>query len=106
MAHTIVRPIPKVNLIPLQPPRLLRVFVFLAILLTVSLFFVWSRLQLVNLQYEISKVESRLREAQREVRCLRLEAASLRHPGRIEEVAKKSLGLRNPSPAQVVYVKR
>ncbi len=106
MAHTIVRPVPKLNLIPLQPPRLLRVFVFLAILLSVSLFFVWSRLQLVNLQYEISKAESRLREAQREVRCLRLEAASLRHPGRIEEVAKKRLGLRNPAPAQVVYVKR
>ncbi|OEU75824.1 MAG: cell division protein FtsL [Desulfuromonadales bacterium C00003107] len=106
MAHTIVRPVPKVNLIPLQPPRLLRVFVFLAILLTVSLFFVWSRLQLVNLQYDISKEESRLREANRQVRGLRLEAASLRHPGRIEDVAKKQLALRNPTPQQVVYIKR
>jgi cell division protein FtsL len=106
MAHTIVRPVPKINLIPLQSPRLLRVFVFLAILLTVSLFFVWSRLQLVNLQYEISKEESRLREASRQVRGLRLEAASLRHPGRIEDVAIKQLALRNPTPNQVVYIKQ
>ena len=106
MAHTIVRPVPKVNLIPLQAPRLLRVFVFLALLLTVSLFFVWSRLQLVNLQYGISKEESRLREAHRQVRGLRLQAATLRHPGRIEDVATKQLALRNPTPEQVVYIKR
>lgn len=106
MAHTIVRSVPKVNLIPLQSPRLLRVFVFLAILLTVSLFFVWSRLQLVNLQYDISREESRLREASRQVRGLRLEAASLRHPGRIEDVAIKQLSLRNPTPNQVVYIKQ
>ena len=106
MAHTIVRPVPKVNLIPLQAPRLFRVFVFLALLLTVSLFFVWSRLQLVNLQYDISKEESRLREAHRQVRGLRLQAATLRHPGRIEDVATKQLALRNPTPEQVVYIKR
>ncbi len=106
MAHTIVRPIPKVNLIPFQAPRLLRVFVFLALLLTVSLFFVWFRLQLVNLQYDISKEESRLREANRQVRGLRLQAATLRHPGRIEDVATKQLALRNPTPQQVVYIKR
>ncbi len=106
MAHIIARPVPKFNLIPLQPPRLLRVFVFLAILLTVSLFFVWSRIQLVNLQYDISQNESRLREANRQVRGLRLEAASLRHPGRIEDLAKKQLALRNPTLDQVVYIKR
>lgn len=106
MAHTIVRPVPKVNLIPLQSPRLLRVFVFLAILLTVSLFFVWSRLQLLNLQYDISKAETSLREANRQVRRLRVQAATLRHPGRIEDVAKKQLALRNPTPEQVVYIKR
>lgn len=106
MAHTIVRPMPKINLLPLPSPRLLRVFIFLAILLVVSLFFVWSRLQLINLQYDISKAESRLRDVHREVRALRLEAASLRHPGRIEDVAKKRLSLRYPTPEQVVYVRK
>ncbi len=106
MAHTVVRPIPKISLVPLPSTRLVRIFVFLAILLAVSLFFVWSRLQLIGLQYDISSIESRLREAQREVRSLRLEAASLRQPGRIEEVARKKLGIRHPTPEQIVYIRQ
>jgi cell division protein FtsL len=106
MSDTLLRPVPKVSPLSLSRPRLPRVFLFLAVLLAVSLFFVWSRLQLVNLQYDISRIESRLREAHREVRCLQLEVASLRSPSRIEAVARTRLGLRNPSPSQVIFVKR
>ena len=106
MSDTLLRPVPKVQSLAPGRPRLTRVFLFLAVLLIVSLFFVWSRLQMVGLQYDISRLESRLREVGREVRCLHLEVASLRSPARIEKVAFTNLGLRNPSPQQVIYVKR
>jgi cell division protein FtsL len=105
MSGTLIRSVPKVGDLPLCRPRLSRIFLFLAVLVTVSLFFVWSRLQLVSLQYEISHLESRLREVHREVRCLHLETASLRSPARIQTVARTRLGLRNPTPEQVIYVK-
>ncbi len=106
MSVTLSRSVPKINGLFLYRPRLTRIFLFLAILVTVSLFFVWSRLQLVNLQYDISRLENRLRDVRSEVRCLHLEAASLRSPDRIEKVARQRLGLRNPSPQQVIYIKR
>jgi cell division protein FtsL len=106
MSDTLLRPVSKVQGLSLDRPRLTRVFLFLAVLLVVSLFFVWSRLQMVGLQYDISRLDGRLREVRREVRCLHLEAASLRSPARIEKVARTSLGLHNPSPQQVIYVKR
>lgn len=106
MSDTLLRSVPKVSSLSLHRPPLVRVFFFLAVLVVVSLFFVWSRLQLVNLQYDISRIESRLREAGREVRCLQLEVASLRSPSRIEAVARTRLGLRNPSSSQVIFVRR
>jgi cell division protein FtsL len=104
MSDTVLRPIPKINGFSLQRPRLLPLFAFIAILLVVSLFFVWSRIQVVNLAYDISSLESRLRGMQQETQRLRLEAASLRSLARIERFAASELGLRLPAPEQVVTV--
>jgi cell division protein FtsL len=104
MASVIARNIPRIHGISLQQPRLLPLLAFVAVLMGISLFFVWSRLQVVNLEYDISSLEGRLRSMQQESRRLTLEAASLRHPGRIEQVALTELGLRLPTLAQVVTV--
>jgi cell division protein FtsL len=104
MSDTVLRAIPKINGFSLARPKLLPLFVFIAILLATSLFFVWSRLQVINLQYDISSLESRLRNLNQESRRLQLEAASLRNPGRIELVARRDLGLHHPTPDQVLTV--
>lgn len=104
MADVVVRNIPRINGISLQPPRLFPLLAFIAVLMGISLFFVWSRLQVVNLEYDISSLEGRLRSMQQESRRLTLEAASLRNPGRIEQAASAELGLRLPALAQVVIV--
>ena len=104
MADVVVRNIPRIHSISLQQPRLLPLLAFVGLLMGVSLFFVWSRLQVVNLEYDISSLEGRLRSMQQESRRLTLEAASLRNPGRIEKVALRELGLRQPTLAQVVTV--
>lgn len=105
MSESILRPIPKINGFPLHRPRLLPLFTFIALLLAVSLFFVWSRIQVVNLAYDISSLEGRLRSVQQETQRLRLEAASLRSLERIEMFAVKELGLRLPTSEQVITVK-
>jgi len=104
MSDVIARAIPKVNGFTLQRPRLLPLLAFVALLLVISIFFVWSRLQVVNLEYGISSLEGQLRSMEQESRRLRLEAASLRNPGRIELMARNELGLRLPTPDQVVTV--
>ena len=60
--------------------------------------------QVTGLEYEISQMESRLRDLQQDTSNLRLEAASLSSPERIERVARKELNLRLPSPEQVITV--
>ncbi len=104
MSDTTMKSLPKVSGLSLSRPRLLPLFVYLALVLGVSLFFVWSRIAIVNLEYDISRLGSRLRAVEHENKSLRLEAAHLRSPGRLEKVARNQLGLRPPSVDQVVIV--
>ncbi len=73
-------------------------------MLAVALFYVWSRLQVTNLEYSISSFEGRLRHLQQESRSLQVEVASLRSPQRIEQVAQQKLGLHLPKPEQVITI--
>ena len=104
MPDAIARALPKINGFTLRRPNLVPVLGFIALLLAVSLFFVWSRVQVTSLDYEISKLEGTLRDLRQETSNLRLEAASLSSPERIERVARKELHLRLPSAEQVITV--
>jgi cell division protein FtsL len=104
MSDATIRVLPKINGFTLRRPNLLPVLSFIALVLVASLFFVWSRVQVTGLEYEISQMESTFRDLQQETSGLRLEAASLSSPERIERVARKELNLRLPSVEQVITV--
>lgn len=104
MSDATIRALPKINGFALRRPNIVPVLGFIALLFAVSLFFVWSRVQVTSLEYEISQLESSLRGVRQETSNLRLEAASLSSPERIERVAKKELNLRLPSAEQVITV--
>ena len=87
----------------------LDVFRFLMIcmvlLTVVSVFHVWSRFKLVDLNLQISEASHLLKESEQEQKRLKLEVASLRTPARIEAIAKNELGMALPTEQQVVLVK-
>jgi len=70
-----------------------------------SLFYVWSRIQVIRLGYEISsalKEEKALNEANKK---LRLEIATLKSYARIEKVAVEQLRMTKPKPEQVIVIR-
>jgi cell division protein FtsL len=87
----------------------LDVFKFLMIcmvlLTVVSVFHVWSRFKLVDLNLQISETSRLLKESEQDQKRLKLEVASLRTPARIESIAKNELGMALPTEQQVVLVK-
>jgi cell division protein FtsL len=77
----------------------------IALLVTVYLFFVSSRLWVVNLGYRTSQAlreQAELLEVNAE---LKLEKASLLSPDEIERNAKAKLGMREAQPGQVRFVR-
>jgi cell division protein FtsL len=71
----------------------------------VSVFHVWSRFKLVDLNLQISEISRQLSEAGQEQKRLKLEAASLKSPSRIEAIAKNDLGMALPTEQQIIHVK-
>jgi cell division protein FtsL len=77
----------------------------MALLTLLSLFHVWSRVKVVDLNVRITEGNRILKELQQEKNMLRLEVASLKNPARIEALAKGELGMALPNDQQVILVK-
>jgi len=71
----------------------------------VSVFHVWSRVKLVDLNLEITEISRQLNMAGQEQKQLKLEAASLKAPARIEAIAMNELGMALPTEQQIIHVK-
>ena len=70
----------------------------------VSVFHVWSRFKIVDLNLKMSEISRQLNEADQEQKGLILEAASLKAPARIEAIAKNELGMALPTEQQIIHV--
>ena len=90
-------------------PQRLDMFRFLMICMVlftiVSVFHVWSRFKLVDLNLQISGANRQLKEAEQEQKRLMLETSLLKTPSRIEVIAKRDLGMALPNKQQVIEVK-
>jgi cell division protein FtsL len=77
----------------------------LAIMTLVSIFHVWSRVKVVDLNLKVGEMRKELKEQEQEQGRLKLEVASLKAPARIEAIAKGELGLSLPTEQQIVVIK-
>jgi cell division protein FtsL len=77
----------------------------MVLLTLVSVFHVWSRVEVIDLNLKIADGARQVKEEQQENKRLRLEVASLKTPARIETLAKGELGMALPTDQQVVVVK-
>ena len=73
-------------------------------LMIVAMAFVWSNIHLVGLAYEHQILNKKHRSLLRENHLLRVERESLRSLDRIQLLAKKQIGLREPENGQIVTI--
>lgn len=94
----------KITDFSLYRPRLHSVFIAILLISLLSLLFVWSRIHAINLEYSISSLERDIRSHEQQIKELKTEAAFLARDERIEKLARNKLGLRTPSPGQIIRV--
>jgi len=70
-----------------------------------SLFYVWSRIQVIQLGYEISNALKEKRVLTEANKKLRLEIATLKSYSRIEKLAAEELRMAKPRPEQVIVIR-
>ena len=80
--------------------------VLLVTVIGILTFYVWYQTESVKLGIDIGKSEDRIRELEQAIEKLELRKASLLDPGRVEKIARESLGLVDPKDDEVIYEKR
>ena len=78
---------------------------FMLSLIIGSLFYVWSRIQVIQVGYEISNALKEERNLVISNKRLRLEVATLKSYGRIEKIATEELRMAKPKPNQVIVIR-
>jgi len=66
-------------------------------------FYIWYQTESVKLGLDIGKNEGRIREIEESIEALELRKATLLNPGRVEKIARESLGLVDPADEDIVY---
>ena len=80
-------------------------FKVIIVILFFTLFYLWSRLLVVSLGYEIAKANKERVEFMAENKRLKFESLSLKSPRRIEAIASEKFGLVYAKEEQIVTVK-
>ncbi|MBI5644401.1 MAG: cell division protein FtsL [Deltaproteobacteria bacterium] len=75
------------------------------VLIAVASSFVWYRMSVVNLGYEISKANTLRSNLIEQNKRLRVEFMKLKSPDRIEKIASGELGLIHPAGDQILNIK-
>ena len=75
-----------------------------AVLAAGGLFYAWQHFQCIQLRYQLEELKAERGRAAELNLQLKLEAAALRSPMRIDVIARRQLGLTAPVPGQVAPV--
>jgi len=90
---------------PIRKSNVLLFTLPMLFLIVSSLFFVWSRIQVIQLGYEISNALKERRALVETNKKLRIEIATLKSYARIERLATEELGMSKPRPDQVIVIR-
>jgi cell division protein FtsL len=83
----------------------LPLFILTVLFIASLIFFVWSRLQVTYVGYQISSANHKQQQLLKLNTQMKVEIASLKSLSRIELIAKTQVGLSTPEPHQVVFIK-
>jgi cell division protein FtsL len=86
-------------------PKILAAWlVFMGLFITELFVYTWSRVQCIQVRYEISEITADHERLVRLQDNLKIELARLKAPRRISKIAKQQLGLVAPTSKQLIVV--
>jgi len=85
--------------------KLSRLIVVALLFMATALMYVWFRVSITNIDYQIAGEMNRRDALLEENRKLKVEVATLKSPGRIEAIARDKLGMRYPERDQVIFLR-
>jgi len=86
--------------------RVVRRGVALAVIaIALALIFVWTRVRVIQLGYEVSQINRQITDLLSQKNQLDAEVAKLKSPERLEAVAKEHFHMRLPAADEIIFVR-
>jgi len=108
MAYAVRRPVENVYLVRERDRKRTREFAALALAAVTPMLVlfaaIWANLETVRLGYQLAKVAKQRETLLERNRQLRMDQAQATALGRVDEIARRSLGLASPGPEQVLLI--
>lgn len=111
-----VNTLPMANVVRRQPVarksaavrrRYIRRGIWLLVLgIAMALLFVWVRIEVIQLGYEVSRLRKETRDLTEQRNLLGAKVASLKSPDRLMRIARQRFGMRLPQGGEIVFVGR
>ena len=79
-------------------------FIVMAVFIAELLIYTWSRVQCIKVGYEISNENNKNQRVINLQNKLKVELARLKSPERLAKIAKNQLGLKTPTPEQMIII--
>lgn len=85
--------------------RYIRQGIFLlAIVISLAILFVWTRIQVIRLGYEVTRIRKEVSDLSEQKSRLEADIASLKAPERLERIAVETFGMRAPLSHEIVFI--
>jgi len=81
-----------------------QVVILIGVAMAFAMLFVWIRIQVIQLGYEVSRIRGETRDLIEQKNLLEAEVASLRSHERLERVARENFDMRLPQGDEIVFV--
>ncbi len=82
-----------------------RVVSVLLIVAVFAVLYVWARVQVIQLGYEVTRLHSQVVGLENQHAQLNAEVARLKSPDRLEKIAREYFGMHPPRGREIVFVK-
>ncbi len=76
-----------------------------SVAIALALIFVWTRVRVVQIGYEVSQLNRKVSELSRQKNQIEVEVAKLKSPDRLEKIAVERFAMRLPAASEIVFIK-
>ncbi|MFH1874271.1 MAG: cell division protein FtsL [Pseudomonadota bacterium] len=105
-AHTVRRQHASYKEVMLRNRKVRFFSAIMLVVIVLALVYVWTRIQVVQLGYDVSGLTSEVKELNQQKSILQAEVAKLRSPARLDEIARTKLGMRLPFGDEIIFVEK
>ena len=80
---------------------LFRILFLVAFASILSIFYIWSRVQIVQVGYEINSLKNNQRQLAEENKRIQMEVSTLKSPQRLQKLVSEKMGMHAPRSDQI-----